>query len=583
MENKLYDYFLSGYKYDEKNPGEFNYKFNKKYSVEKFNVEFNKFISVLDSFYYNNTKLVTAFNSYNIIVPKKIIRHIIKLYSYSLNHECDIQKNIIGDFLLTYYKTIGINKKDDSKYKNVERQFKKIMMEFCNNNFYNQMLSNASSFYLEITKYGVSNDKYISPQVVYRMLNNIKKNSKKDLLIEELIKNDKYLFIIINYDNDLLEHKIQYLNFIKEILNQQYGYNDINIILKKLIFNNILSSKEIGEIINLYIVKTNDLCIKYKDKKMEFIGSLSEIEFLKNSLVELLAMDNLNKKYKDKIYECIINVLCLKRYLLKDENYVSSSMQEFSSTVTFSNDEKNKFTEELLDNVFKIYSASSIDFDKCIEDALNHYSQFAFQSIVSNFYVDCSLQTYTTNDIFKANYNYNFEKYYEDKGKQYTKDNQDKLSNFLMKGYYVEMLKDLSRTFYIHQNVIVSLLGDDKYDSLLEELKKKIGYIETNDYAIIVKNILGIELNINKILTKNSIKYSDSMVNNLDLLFTKYVENKTVRNGIMYLYYTLYEKSGPDLRNKTMHGGLINADLRIPLLLTFSGLIFSSWLLNEKE
>ena len=95
-------------------------------------------------------------------------------------------------------------------------------------------------------------------------------------------------------------------------------------------------------------------------------------------------------------------------------------------------------------------------------------------------------------------------------------------------------------------------------------------------------NILAIEVNINKILTKNSIKYSDNMILNLDLLFNKYIDNKTARNGIMYLYYCLYEHSGPNLRNKAMHGTLINENLNVPLLITFSGLVFASWLLNAK-
>ena len=37
-----------------------------------------------------------------------------------------------------------------------------------------------------------------------------------------------------------------------------------------------------------------------------------------------------------------------------------------------------------------------------------------------------------------------------------------------------------------------------------------------------------------------------------------------------------------NLRNNIMHGTLINEQLVIPLIVTFSGLIFISWLLNEK-
>lgn len=582
MKEKLYEYFLSGYKYGEKNKDEFNYRFNIKYSIEKFNIEFNKFISLIDSFYYDNNKLVTSFNSYDIIIPKKIIRHIIKLYNYSVINNCEIQKNIISDFLLTYYNTIGINKKNNMKYKSVEEQFKKIMIEFKLSNFYKQLLLDNSSFYLIITKYGIENDMYISPEVVYRMLNNIKEDINRNSIIEELFKNDKYLFIVINYDTELLKHKNYYLDFIRKILKQEHGYNDINDIFRKLVCNTCLSNMEIKEVINLYIIKTNELCIKYKNKNEGFIGSLSEIESLKNNLMEVLNINNLTDNYKEKIHECIINILSLKRYLLSDDKYINSGMHEFSTTTTINNDKIQQFIEELTNNKFKIYSASSLDFDKCVENAVEYYSKFALQSIVSHFSIDSKNQTYYTNSIFSTNYKYSFEKYYEKVGEEYTKKNNKKLLNKMSKGYYIEMLRDLSITFNMHQNITISILGTEKFMQVIEELKKDLNYSSSNNYEIIVGNILATEVNINKILTKNQMKYTDNMILNLDLLFNKYIDNKIARNGIMYLYYSLYEHSGPNLRNKAMHGTLIGEDLKIPLLISFSDLVFSSWLLNAK-
>ena len=38
---------------------------------------------------------------------------------------------------------------------------------------------------------------------------------------------------------------------------------------------------------------------------------------------------------------------------------------------------------------------------------------------------------------------------------------------------------------------------------VIEELKKDLNYSSSNNYEIIVGNILAIEVNINKILTKN--------------------------------------------------------------------------------
>ena len=149
------------------------------------------------------------------------------------------------------------------------------------------------------------------------------------------------------------------------------------------------------------------MCKKYKDKSEDFIGSLSEIEFLKNNLIEVIEINKLSELYKEKMHECIINILSLKRYLLSDDKYITSKMQEFSTHTTISNEKIQQFINELSNNKFKIYSASSVDFDKCMEDAINYYSNFALQSIISNYTIDSKTQTYFTNDIFSTNYKRN--------------------------------------------------------------------------------------------------------------------------------------------------------------------------------
>lgn len=580
MKEELYKYFLSGYIYNKKNTDDFNYRFNKRYSIEKFNIEFDKFIYLLDGFYYNKTKLVTALNNYDIVMPKKIIRHIIKLYVYSLDNKIEMEKNILNDFLLTYYNTILINKNSNKKYKRVVEQFRKLMKEFNENGFYQQLLK-ISSFYLIVTKFGIENDMYISPETVYKMLNNVKEIEKKNSIIEELLNKDKYIFIVINYDNRLSNHKNLYLKFMKKILNQEHGYNEINGIFSKLICNGCLSDKEIKEIINLYVSKTNELCNKYKRKKEEFIVGLSEIEFLKNNLNDVLRINVLNSIYKDKIHECILNILSLKRFLLSDDEYIKSSMHEFSHSLTIENEKIQHFIESLDNNKLKIYGVSSIDFDNCLESAIEFYADFAFQSLFPSFSINSKTQTYYTDEIFLSNYKYSFERYYEKLGEKYTRDNNEKLLNKMSKGFYIEMLRHLSRTFYLHQNLIVSILGNDKFMNIVDELKKYFNYSTSNNYEIIVGNILAIEVNINKALTKRKLIFTDDILLNLDKLFSEYIDNKIARNGIMYLYYSFYEHSGPNLRNKAMHGTLINEDLSIPLLISFSGLVFSCWLLNE--
>ena len=99
---------------------------------------------------------------------------------------------------------------------------------------------------------------------------------------------------------------------------------------------------------------------------------------------------------------------------------------------------------------------------------------------------------------------------------------------------------------------------------------------------MIVSNILAIETCVLKLLQRNNLQTSSDGYRNLNTLFEVYSDEEK-KDGIMYLNYILYEKSGLNLRNKMLHGVMINSNLDIAMLVTFSGLIFVSWLLNDKE
>ena len=137
------------------------------------------------------------------------------------------------------------------------------------------------------------------------------------------------------------------------------------------------------------------------------------------------------------------------------------------------------------------------------------------------------------------------------------------------------------KTFLMHQNLILSVLGREDFRKIIGELKNSISYQNDNDYSIVVSNILAIETNVLKLLQRNNLDILSDGYSNLNALFKIY-SDEDKKDGIMYLNYILYEKSGLNLRNKMMHGVMINSNLDIALLVTFSGLIFVSWLLNDK-
>ena len=74
------------------------------------------------------------------------------------------------------------------------------------------------------------------------------------------------------------------------------------------------------------------------------------------------------------------------------------------------------------------------------------------------------------------------------------------------------------------------------------------------------------------------------MEKNLENLFEKYINNDLVRNGIMNTYYILYCKEGYKLRNKVMHGDLLNKeDYTKELVLIYICMIFINYIVGTEE
>ena len=336
-----------------------------------------------------------------------------------------------------------------------------------------------------------------------------------------------------------------------------------------------------NQILNKYVDIVNRLCRKLVDKQYSFIQGLSEIENLKKELIYILQnIESLNDRQKEKIRECLSYLLRLKRYLLSDEIYVNSEMHEMEFKQSIPSKEVDNFRNSLLNNKFSLYAASKVRFTADVGHALESYAKYPLQSIVSMYHIDSVGQVYSTGIEEKNKINSNFKKYYDQKGEDYTK-NHPKLMNKLSQNYYEELLRYLSKTFLMQQNLTLSVLGHDDFRKIINELKDSISYQNDNDYSVVVSNILAIETDVLKLLQRNNLNISQDGYSNLNALFETY-SDEDKKDGIMYLNYILYEKSGLNLRNKMMHGVMINSNLDIALLVTFSGLIFVSWILNDK-
>ena len=563
----------------------FDYNFNDSVPINVFNAEFKKFLGLYNSIFYQSNRFVTVFNSCEIRISKIDIRHIFDLYLYAQKKDLKYEKTLLIEFLYTYFNTISTKeyKQNYKKYDESKKDFKLVLDELkLTKIFFTSVIDEIYVFYKQLFNYGIKNGIFIDVEIINRVFNNI--NHKKEYnveLIDLLVKNKNNLNNIIKYDNNINEHIETYFNYIIDSLKHFDGYNYAKDVLFELDKTNNLNEGKLNQILNKYVDIVNQLCRKLVDKQYSFIQGLSEIENLKKELIYILQnIESLNDRQKEKLRECLSYLLRLKRYLLSDEIYVNSEMHETEFKQSIPSKEVDNFRNSLLNNKFSLYAASKVRFTADVGHALESYAKYPLQSIVSMYHIDSVEQVYSTGIDEKNRVNSNFKKYYDQKGKEYTI-NHPRLMNKLSQNYYEELLRYLSKTFLMQQNLTLSVLGHDDFRKIINELKDSISYKDDNDYSIVVSNILAIETDVLKLLQRNNLNISQDGYSNLNALFEIY-SDEDKKDGIMYLNYILYEKSGLNLRNKMMHGVMINSNLDIALLVTFSGLIFVSWLLNDK-
>lgn len=584
---KLYKAFLDENITNEYLNEKFDYEFDNKCDKQKFIIEYKKFLGIYNSLFYCEDRFVTVFNSYEIRINIDDIDQLFKLYLYSEENELESEKYVLLDFLYTYSNTISSNtyKKNYSNYNDSKKDFENILNKYnLKREFYMQSIDILYQFYKKLIEYAIEDEIYIDAELINRIFNNLRKKEEYcNELIDIFIINKKNICNIVKFDNEKNKHLDTYLEYINNSLDSFGGYNYAKEIFFELEKSQCLNNEFTRKVINKYVDVVNESCDKLKDKNYSFIHGISEIENLKNELNYILKnIKTLTDVEKEKIKECLKKILCLKRLLISDDEYLNSEMHETSFQETVNKEDIEKYKKSLLSNEYLLYSASKLDFSKQIQSALELYAKYPLQSIVSSYQIDSAKNIYSIGieDRKKSN-NDNFKKYFDQKGREYTEKHKN-LMNKLSKDYYEEFLKYLSKTFIMQQHLIILTIGNENLKTIIDKLKNSINYDCDNDYAIVVNNILAIESNIVTFMKKKGLRDNKNGFDNINDLMSIYTEDKDIVNGLMYLNYILYEKSGLNLRNYMMHGTLINSNLDIPLMVTFSGLIFVSWLLNAK-
>ncbi len=562
----------------------FNYMFNLDSELETYKMEFSKFINLYNCFFFSNGRLLFVFNSYEIILKQEDIEQLLKLYLYSKKLQ-NKDYLLISEFIISYYTTIK-NKEYRQKvndYKEIYENYQNTLIKFREiDKPYVTFINNVFDFYNLTIQYCIENNIFINLEYIERICTNLKSNDTKlNCIIHKFISNNVHLSLVISFDKEVSKHLDEYNNYIIQYLNDNNFYKYPEHVIFGLEKKKLLNENISKRIINNIVDKINELYEKAINKKEHFIQLLAFIDELNKTINKFLQrIESLNELQTNKLYECLNNLLTIKRYLISDNNFVNSQLQEFSHTITIPTKEIEKVVKDISDNVIRLFAHSKIEFENEMKEALQSYSQHSLLSLVNVFTIDSSRQMYyKPNEIVVNNF---FKDYYDRIGGEYTKKNK-KLVNVLAKDYYEELLKYLNKTFMMKQNMLYSFLkNNNKFDYVISEFKRITSIAFSDEYIILATSVLYIESIVLDLLKKYNLKITDDGRNNLNTLALHFKDDKFIINGLMYINYALYEISGLNIRNDVAHGTLINKNLDIELIVTFSSLIFINYLAQNK-
>lgn len=564
---------------------EFDYKFNIESKVSNYEFEFAKFIGLYNKYFFSKDGILFSYYCREIVLKKADVEQLLKLYLYSkkINNKDYL---LISEFIISYYNTIKSSeyRKIVVNYKEINNDYKKSIERYTEiDKPYITFSNNTFEFYNIVIDYCIKSKIKISEEIVERICINLKSDSAKlNYLIDKFINNNIYLPLIISFDKNIYKHLEVYNNYIKTYINDNNFYKYPEHIIFTLEKNKQLGEDTLNIIINNIVDKTNAIYKTVINRQGSFIQLLALIDDLNKIINRLMQrIESMNKIQNQKLCECLNNLLTIKRYIVSDETYINSQLRKISYETVIPSKEINNAVKEISNNVIKLFSYSIMNFEYQMKETLQIYSENALLSMVNVFTIDSRQQMYyKPNEIFVNNF---FKKYYDMIGEKYTKRNK-KLVNKLVENYYEEMLKNLSKSFLMKQNLLYSFLKKEgKFDYIIIELKKEFNINFDDYYVIMVSNVLRIEFLALELLVKFNLKITEDGRTNLYTIAEYFKGDKFIINGLMYINYILYEITGLNIRNAAAHGALINKNLDIELMLTFCGVIFMHYLITEKE
>lgn len=587
---QIYDNFLELKEITGKNE-EFDFNFNVNKNKKEFEQEYLKFISLYNYFFFDTQRkaIATVFNSYPCALDNKTIEHLNKLYAKAKTLNKNIYIQLIAEFLFSYKKSLETEKYKKELEQDKLREYKGILYRnFPRNNFgpKGEIFKHTIKFYKNIVNYAIRKNQSIGFDQKIRMLSKFEKNQRMEKeyieIFDYILREDKSLSELVKYDYNIKTHLTQYKSKILNSTENSYLSEESVEIFKELVENVENQEDFIKAFINKYIILCNELIKKVMLKEDNSILAISNFEQIVKELNKIKST-NISNNFKEKINECICKILCIKRKILSDTEYINSNLHEYNFEFKVPNKKIDAMHNDILNSFAKIYPYAKIDFNEMVSQSIKSYSEHPMLYLITNITIGNN-ELYYMNESRKTNNA--FKNYYDVKGKEYINKNAKKLINLLEKDYYENMLKYTKTEFNFKIGLIASVLYKD-----IEKIKHSIDLARLDEntkndnlYIEMTTQIIGIEVNIYKLLKINDIKPEESIEKNLELLFERYIENKFYRNAIMNIYYILYCEQGEHLRSDIIHGNLLSQQNYVrELIMIYACMIVINFMVSDAK
>lgn len=548
----------------------------------------NKILSELINYtFLDKGIVVTMVNSNPVVLKEEFLMLIKSTIDHCLLLEKDLPLYSLIEFTVFYVKSF-----DSEKYKNtpnidkIENCFwsifekKDIYVIYKKHieDYYNLLLIN-DAYKLDMYTIDVFDDmnklsNYLDKKVYFEIIEKFLQHGNFILHIYESID---YNTFSITKIKDLF---MAIIRNIPEIVDLDY------LILVEKVNDRELIEESIKKVlVNKIVDETNDIKKYIKSGVIMFTHKVEEL------LQKISVVSSFCQIFKDKIDECTLRILYLKRKILSDNDYVIKDMKSTSVNIDINIGEMEKLSQMIEKNPYLIYTQIRIDFIKTLASAIKLRSHYPMSFLTTNIGINSENGLYS----IETNYDDDYKDFFESLGSELNNQLYEEkvLLNNFKDDYYKTLIQYLDLQRGGAEQLLLNFMDfDSYYENILKVTGSILDYDFINDkiYQItdifIAKMIIFLEEELttlyNYLNRTNEIK-----INIEELLCTlfKLSKHDSIKNDIYYIYYALYSQIGYNIRDNIFHGNVIFKDLKIYVFYIATCLYclqkIQSWIYND--